>query len=195
MELLVVIVIIGVLTALLLPAVQAARETARRAQCSNNLKQLCLAMAGYESDVGCYPPGVISNNGDVPYGWPNTPWAIHLYPFLDQGNAYQQFNFQAVPNSDNYCAWIVYDPSNKGPGSPTNVIPPCMVCPSDGMGGKWHHSPWGQLGVRPISLGAITRASSVTWTWARRCNPSRQQTWMLSSTVTTRWRPPISATA
>jgi prepilin-type N-terminal cleavage/methylation domain-containing protein/prepilin-type processing-associated H-X9-DG protein len=59
-ELLVVIAIIAVLIALLLPAVQAAREAARRAQCSNNLKQIGLAIANYESAIGCIVPGYIS---------------------------------------------------------------------------------------------------------------------------------------
>src|ERR1700678_4138658 len=59
-ELLVVIAIIAVLIALLLPAVQAAREAARRAQCTNNLKQLALAVANYESSNGSYPIGIRS---------------------------------------------------------------------------------------------------------------------------------------
>jgi prepilin-type processing-associated H-X9-DG protein len=59
-ELLVVIAIIAVLIALLLPAVQAAREAARRAQCTNNLKQIGLAIANYESSIGCIVPGYIS---------------------------------------------------------------------------------------------------------------------------------------
>src|SRR5437867_3999272 len=59
-ELLVVIAIIAVLIALLLPAVQAAREAARRAQCINNMKQMGLAIANYESANGCYPMGGVT---------------------------------------------------------------------------------------------------------------------------------------
>src|SRR4051794_17116104 len=59
-EVLVVLAVIGVLVALLLPAVQAAREAARRIQCSNNMKQIALAMHTYQTGIGTFPPGYIS---------------------------------------------------------------------------------------------------------------------------------------
>src|SRR4051812_17071517 len=93
-ELLVVIAIIGVLIALLLPAVQAAREAARRAQCTNNLKQMGLALHNYETVAGAFPPSnVLSGVGNT-VSWRNG-WSVHarILPFMEQGVTFNAVNF------------------------------------------------------------------------------------------------------
>jgi prepilin-type N-terminal cleavage/methylation domain-containing protein/prepilin-type processing-associated H-X9-DG protein len=98
-ELLVVIAIIAVLIALLLPAVQAAREAARRIQCTNNLKQLGLAFANYESTNTCYPSAVVFLTGGGLCSGPgalrscqNTPWFVLMLPYIEQSVLYNSFN-------------------------------------------------------------------------------------------------------
>jgi prepilin-type N-terminal cleavage/methylation domain-containing protein/prepilin-type processing-associated H-X9-DG protein len=101
-ELLVVIAIIAVLIALLLPAVQAAREAARRASCVNNLKQMGLAIANYESVNGAYPMGTFrqspnfGQNCGVSYFY---TWSDYIWPFMEQNQLAQSMNFTAPYNS------------------------------------------------------------------------------------------------
>ncbi|MFO0893144.1 MAG: DUF1559 domain-containing protein [Isosphaeraceae bacterium] len=100
-ELLVVIAIIAVLISLLLPAVQSAREAARRAQCVNNMKQLGLAMHNYHDVHNVLPPGNISKEGDpatgcsryIFAGCQNTPWFCLMLPQVEQTGLYNAFNF------------------------------------------------------------------------------------------------------
>jgi prepilin-type N-terminal cleavage/methylation domain-containing protein/prepilin-type processing-associated H-X9-DG protein len=122
-ELLVVIAIIAVLIALLLPAVQAAREAARRAQCVNNLKQLGLSVANYESTNNCIPgnsysglpgaPGVPSNTT-----FPNFGAFVRLMPYLEQAAVYNCVNFSLT----------AYEPDNI---TVAGVAISTLICPSD----------------------------------------------------------------
>jgi len=84
-ELLVVIAIIGVLVALLLPAVQVARESARRMQCSNNLKQCPLAAHGYHDAYNVLPPGRLDHRGGL-------TWAVQILPYMEQDNFFKQWD-------------------------------------------------------------------------------------------------------
>ncbi len=89
-ELLVVIAIIGILVALLLPAVQAAREAARRSQCVNHLKQLALATHNYADTYRCLPPGVLPQS---PPKYRKASWIVRIMPYIEQTAAYDQFTF------------------------------------------------------------------------------------------------------
>ncbi|WP_153559348.1 DUF1559 domain-containing protein [Roseimaritima sediminicola] len=96
-ELLVVIAIIGVLVGLLLPAVQAAREAARRMQCSNHLKQLGLACHNYQSVHGSFPPSAMVNLNTTSTG-NNGSWGVHgrILPYLEQGNLYDRVDLSSA---------------------------------------------------------------------------------------------------
>src|SRR5688572_28592874 len=84
-ELLVVIAIIGILIALLLPAVQAAREAARRTQCSNNLKQIGLGLQNYHSAHKSFPPGGVLRNNQ------GHSWWLLICPYVEETSIYQRF--------------------------------------------------------------------------------------------------------
>jgi prepilin-type N-terminal cleavage/methylation domain-containing protein/prepilin-type processing-associated H-X9-DG protein len=143
-ELLVVIAIVALLVALLLPAVQGVRETARRIQCGNNLKQIGLALSAYQSAQGTYPRGTgCDGGGDQTCGCAATRTAdgtrtgnsgfLSILPQLEQQPLYDAFT-DGGP-------WLWFDPPSESSGGLTNpavngpataVRPPVYVCPSDG---------------------------------------------------------------
>ncbi len=121
-ELLVVIAIIAVLIALLLPAVQAAREAARRAQCTNNLKQLGLAAANYESTNGCFPGNSYTGTLFNPPSYSGHPEGfsafVRMLPFFEQSPMYNAANFSLNAGA----------PDNLTIGG---VAVASLICPSD----------------------------------------------------------------
>lgn len=128
-ELLVVIAIIGILVALLLPAVQAAREAARRAQCTNNLVQLAIAIHNYESATRVYPPGTINDSGpiqNVAQGYHHN-WIGQLLPYLERRTAYE--------HTDRTVS--VYD-KNNAPVRDLHISG--LMCPSTWSGGQGYSS-------------------------------------------------------
>ena len=136
-ELLVVIAIIGILVGLLLPAVQQAREAARRTQCRNNLKQIGLALHNYHDVMRMFPPGYVSlfdaSGNDTGSGW---GWGSFILPQLEQSALYNQINF------------------NIGIEQPTNSAVrfqklPAYLCPSDSLPDRW------QAARRDLSTGAF----------------------------------------
>jgi prepilin-type N-terminal cleavage/methylation domain-containing protein len=127
-ELLAVIAIIGTLVGLLLPAVQAARESARCTQCTNNLKQWGLAMAGRHDAFSRLPNNVVSNNGSPK----RASFVVFLWPFLEQQAGYNRYDFTKqgweAPNSSR---------TSTGSATETNPLGPACerlslyFCPSD----------------------------------------------------------------
>ena len=122
-ELLVVIAIIGILIALLLPAVQAAREAARRSQCSNKLKQLGLALHNYHDSNKAFPasPGANFNKPSA-QNWMRWGGIASLLPYLEQTALYDQIDFSHEWNNSN--------PSSNRTVAGTRINEP-LTCPSD----------------------------------------------------------------
>ena len=116
-ELLVVIAIIGILVALLLPAVSAAREAARKMSCSNNLKQIGLALRTYHNSYGTLPTNGYyqwtnqSNNGHTWHGSSRGSVLTKLLPFLEQDPLYSQLNQEmaGIRTSNPYNGWSLFE--------------------------------------------------------------------------------------
>jgi len=134
-ELLVVIAIIGILVALLLPAVQAAREAARRTQCLNNLKQLGVALHNYHTAVGTFPVGVDWQDSDgngvltewEQYGPTRGNFHAMLFPYIEETTTYDLIDFDVDT--------VLWAWGNNVEA--TDVPLSYLLCPSDGLGGDF----------------------------------------------------------
>jgi hypothetical protein len=125
------VAIIGILIALLLPAVQAAREAARRSQCSNNMKQIGLALQNYHDRSKCFPPIAIHGRGPAGNPWPayHHTWLTMLLPFMEQGPLYQSIDFR-LP------AMSAYTPPNAVGQAVISTVVNGLLCPSDPFFGR-----------------------------------------------------------
>lgn len=126
-ELLVVIAVIGILIALLLPAVQQAREAARRTQCKNNLRQIALALHNYHDRSGSFPPSSVVDGNGLDTGW--WSWVVRVLPDLDQQPLYSQLdlNEDIWTNCHKYRAL-------------TSIKLSVLICPSDPHGERVYES-------------------------------------------------------
>ena len=137
-ELLVVIAIIGILVALLLPAVQAAREAARRSQCVNNLKQIGLAMQNFHGTYGHLPPATTYGGGAE--GYTGYPWTVLIYPFMEEQSLRDQIDEihdlqLARPMGSQRPFWNSSAfASLLDPLLTVNIVP-AFICPSDERAG------------------------------------------------------------
>jgi prepilin-type processing-associated H-X9-DG protein len=148
-ELLVVISIIALLIALLLPAVQMAREAARRTQCVNNLKQIGIALQSYHGSHQTFPPGYVSNfdsaGNDTGPGW---GWAAMLLPQLEQKPLYDAVNF-SVP---------IEAPTNQ---TTRLTLIAGFLCPSDSGAPSWLATMRDQRGVATQSICQVATSNYV----------------------------------
>jgi prepilin-type N-terminal cleavage/methylation domain-containing protein/prepilin-type processing-associated H-X9-DG protein len=135
-ELLVVIAIIGILVALLLPAIQAAREAARRVQCQNGAKNLALAVLNYENQKRALPPAVevAPSQGEI---WGSSAeldlhlsWIAYILPQIEEQDLADQFEL-GKRLSDSVVAQALRDK-----GNPQEAQPPILICPSDSARGR-----------------------------------------------------------
>ena len=138
-ELLVVIAIIGVLVALLLPAVQAAREASRRSSCGNNLKQLAIACHNYHDVALKFPMNYATTAGNAHWNEPDdsthrsTSWMVQILPFVEQKPLYDQIDFNFGVKNDPRNGTVVNAPNNPSNMFVARTIVKGYVCPSDGL--------------------------------------------------------------
>ena len=204
-ELLVVIAIIGILIAMLLPAVQAAREAARRMQCAGNFKQVGIALHNYHSALGNFPPGSTWNVSSSYWGW---SWSVYILPYLEQdilddsidySSAYWAtggreagahsvgvYNCPSDPKAGEWCEWI--SGFNQGPSAgddfrTTNItgVADSLLWERNNSNGEDRNGIF--FGNKKMKISEITDGTSNTlctgeMTGARGRHPSEGDVWL-----------------
>lgn len=154
-EILVVVAIIGVLVGLILPAVQAARESARRAQCLNNMRQLGLALAGHHEQKGVYPsasfPWLQTPGGRSGAGPGDLSGLYDLLPFLEQSTLYNAVNFGRGPGQPSPEDQHL-DGTSPANATARRATVDAFVCPSDSYRSSGMVSYRFNVGWEPLNL-------------------------------------------
>jgi prepilin-type N-terminal cleavage/methylation domain-containing protein/prepilin-type processing-associated H-X9-DG protein len=172
-ELLVVIAIVGILIALLLPAVQQAREAARRIQCASNIKQIALAVQNYESGNKKLPAaGTYANPLSAFYAdsylridlksGTNYSWIVSILPYIEEHGLYDQFDLQRKVTAN--------------PANPQAAQPAMLMCPSDAARGRFFEiSDSARLPGLPVPFGKTN--------YAAYSNPFHVDSWFFSGAI------------
>ena len=166
-----VIAVIGILIALLLPAVQQAREASRRIQCASNIKQLALALQNYTSATNKMPAaGTYANPEEaIYYTWywridlksgTNYSWVVSLLPYMEEQPLYDQFDMKRHVTAN--------------PSKPQLAQPPMLLCASDGARGRIFRSFESESGV-PVDFGKTN--------YAAYSNPFHIDSWLFSGAI------------
>ena len=208
-ELLVVITIIGILIALLLPAVQAAREAARRMQCTNNLKQIGLALHGYAQTHNTLPPGCIVRIYDgnaakkkfMPWEeatagatYHGTSWMLMILPYMEQENLYSRWNFGTSVSGNAAVAQTdiagFYCPTRRTKLRPEDLAMPsgrpARMIVSTWTGGGTDYggclgstNGWDNTATGPHHKFTKTDASGYYWGYRGESNPLGVEPWLI----------------
>jgi prepilin-type N-terminal cleavage/methylation domain-containing protein len=161
-ELLVVIAIIGVLIALLLPAVQKVREAASRLQCQNNLRQLALAVHNYHDQEGYFPVNSLITDRQSNWISPNWSWLARILPYIEQDNLYRQ---AGIPTQrlDGGAA-LATPPTNPTQAAVATQVK-TFLCPSDGDSNKGPKTDRANLVGMLVGLTNYKGVSGANWGW------------------------------